>query len=64
MPIPITGKTDSTADSTRVKADSARVKIDSIKAPIGRFADPPTYEIGQQYECNRTQLFATGSPTP
>jgi len=39
------------------------VKIDSIKAPIGRFADPLTYEIGPQYEWNRTQLFATGALT-
>jgi TonB-dependent receptor-like protein len=37
------------------------VKRDSIKAPIGRFADPATYEIGPQYEWNREQLFATGA---
>jgi hypothetical protein len=37
------------------------VKRDSIKAPIGRFADPATYEIGPQYEWNRAQLFATGA---
>jgi hypothetical protein len=41
--------------------DSAKVKRDSIKAPIGRFADPATYEIGPQYEWNRAQLFATGA---
>jgi len=43
--------------------DSLRVKIDSIKAPIGRFADPLTYEVGPQYEWNRAQLFATGALT-
>lgn len=37
------------------------MKRDSIKAPIGRFADPATYEIGPQYEWNRAQLFATGA---
>ncbi|MDQ6768420.1 MAG: Plug domain-containing protein [Gemmatimonadota bacterium] len=56
VPIPVKPKTDSAPDSTRVK-------IDSIKAPIGRFADPLTYEIGPQYEWNRAQLFATGSLT-
>ena len=54
MPIPIKPKADSTPDS-------AIVKRDSIKAPIGRFADPATYEIGPQYEWNRAQLFATGA---
>jgi hypothetical protein len=49
-----------TPDSTR---DSLEVKRDSIKAPIGRFADPATYEIGPQYEWNRAQLFATGALT-
>jgi len=56
VPIPVKPKTDSTPDS-------AIVKRDSIKAPIGRFADPATYEIGPQYEWNRAQLFATGSLT-
>jgi len=56
VPIPVKPKTDSTADSTRIKPDS-------IKAPIGRFADPALNEIGPQYEWNRTQLFGTGSLT-
>ena len=56
VPIPVKPKTDS-------GPDSAHVKIDSIKAPIGRFADPLTYEIGPQYEWNRAQLFATGALT-
>ncbi|MEP6857613.1 MAG: Plug domain-containing protein [Gemmatimonadales bacterium] len=54
MPIPTKPKPDSASDS-------ALVKRDSIKAPIGRFADPATYEIGPQYEWNRAQLFATGA---
>jgi hypothetical protein len=41
--------------------DSAHVKIDSIKPPVGRVADPMTYEIGSQYDWNRAQLFATGA---
>jgi len=53
VPIPVKPKTDTTPDSL--------VKRDSIKAPIGRFADPATYEIGPQYEWNRAQLFATGA---
>ncbi len=66
VPIPV--KPDSSRDSARVKADSARakadsIKADSIKAPIGRFADPLTYEIGPQYDWNRAQLFATGALT-
>ncbi|HKH02896.1 MAG TPA: Plug domain-containing protein, partial [Bradyrhizobium sp.] len=56
MPFPVKPKTDSTPDSLAVKGDS-------IKAPIGRFADPATYEIGPQYEWNRAQLFATGALT-
>ncbi len=56
MPIPVKPKTDSVPDSLRVK-------VDSIKAPIGRFADPLTYEVGPQYEWNRAQLFATGALT-
>jgi hypothetical protein len=56
VPIPVTPKSDSTADT-------AKVKVDSIKPPIGRFADPLTYEIGPQYEWNRAQLFATGALT-
>jgi hypothetical protein len=56
VPIPVKPKTDSTPDSLKVKRDS-------IKAPIGRFADPATYEIGAQYEWNREQLFATGALT-
>ncbi|MEO8909392.1 MAG: Plug domain-containing protein [Gemmatimonadaceae bacterium] len=56
VPIPPKPKTDSTRDSARVKADS-------IKAPIGRSADPVTYEIGPQYDYNRAQLFATGALT-
>ena len=63
VPIPPKQKTDSGPDSVGVKSDSAKVKIDSIKAPIGRFADPLTYEIGPQYEWNRAQLFATGALT-
>jgi hypothetical protein len=66
VPIPL--KADSSRDSARFKADSARAKADSIradsiKAPIGRFADPLTYEIGPQYDWNRAQLFATGALT-
>jgi hypothetical protein len=61
VPIPPKAKTDSASDTVGVKSDSARVKIDSIKAPIARFADPLTYEIGPQYEWNRAQLFATGA---
>jgi hypothetical protein len=56
VPIPAKPKTDSAADSMRVK-------IDSIKPPVGRFADPLTYEIGPQYDWNRAQLFATGALT-
>lgn len=56
VPIPVKPKTDSLPDSLKVKRDS-------IKAPIGRFADPATYEIGPQYEWNREQLFATGMLT-
>jgi len=56
VPFPVKPKTDSTPDSLAVKGDS-------IKAPIGRFADPATYEIGPQYEWNRAQLFATGALT-
>ena len=56
VPIPVKPKADSTPDSLKVKRDS-------IKAPIGRFADPATYEIGPQYEWNREQLFATGALT-
>jgi hypothetical protein len=56
VPMPVNPKTDSAPDS-------AHVKIDSIKAPIGRFADPVTYEIGPAYDWNRAQLFATGSLT-
>jgi hypothetical protein len=54
VPIPVKAKPDSTPDSLAVKRDS-------IKPPIGRFADPATYEIGPQYEWNRAQLFATGA---
>jgi hypothetical protein len=66
--VPIPPKPDSSKDSARVKSDSARAKADSIKAdsikpPIGRFADPLTYEIGPQYDWNRAQLFATGALT-
>ncbi|HEX3533059.1 MAG TPA: Plug domain-containing protein, partial [Gemmatimonadaceae bacterium] len=66
--VPIPAKPDSIRDSALVKADSARlkadsIKADSIKAPIGRFADPLTYEIGPQYDWNRAQLFATGALT-
>jgi hypothetical protein len=56
VPIPVKPKTDSTADSLKKQQDS-------IKPPIGRFADPATYEIGPQYEWNRAQLFATGALT-
>src|SRR5438552_2307283 len=56
VPIPPKPKTDS-------GPDTARVKPDTIKAPIGRFADPALYEIGPQYEWNRSQLFATGALT-
>jgi hypothetical protein len=56
VPIPVKPKTDSTPDSLAVKRDS-------IKAPIGRFADPATYEIGPQYQWNREQLFASGAFT-
>ncbi len=56
VPIPPKPKTDSGPDTTRVKPDT-------IKAPIGRFADPALYEIGPQYEWNRSQLFATGALT-
>lgn len=56
VPIPAKAKPDSTPDSLAVKRDS-------IKPPLGRFADPATYEIGPQYEWNREQLFATGALT-
>jgi hypothetical protein len=56
VPIPAKPKADSIPDSLKVNRDS-------IKAPIGRFADPATYEIGPQYEWNREQLFATGALT-
>ena len=56
VPIPVKPKGDSTPDSLKVNRDS-------IKAPIGRFADPATYEIGPQHEWNREQLFATGALT-
>jgi hypothetical protein len=56
VPIPAKPKADSIPDSLKVKRDS-------IKPPIGRFADPATYEIGPQYEWNREQLFATGALT-
>jgi hypothetical protein len=55
VPIPVKPKTDTT--------DTLVVKRDSIKPPIGRFADPATYEIGPQYQWNRAQLFATGALT-
>jgi hypothetical protein len=61
VPIPPKAKPDSLSDSTRLKADS--IKADSIKAPIGRFADPITYEVGPQYDYDRAQLFATGALT-
>lgn len=61
VPIPVKPRTDSGPDSVRVKTDT--VKTDTIKPPIGRFADPALYEIGPQYEWNRTQLFATGALT-
>ena len=54
IPIPVKPKTNSGPDSAKVKADT-------IKAPIGRSADPMLYEIGPQYEWNRTDLFATGA---
>jgi hypothetical protein len=56
IPIPEKPKTDS-------GPDSAHVKVDSIKPLVGRFADPLTYEIGPQYDWNRTQLMATGALT-
>jgi len=56
VPIPVKPKTDS-------GPDSATVKTDTLKSPIGRFADPALYEIGPQYEWNRSQLFATGAVT-
>src|SRR6184192_994063 len=56
VPIPVKPKTDSGPDTLKIKTDT-------IKAPIGRFADPALYEIGPQYEWNRTQLFATGALT-
>ena len=55
VPIPVKPKTDTT--------DTLTAKRDSIKPPIGRFADPATYEIGPQYQWNRAQLFATGALT-
>jgi hypothetical protein len=55
VPIPVKPKTDTT--------DTLSAKRDSIKPPIGRFADPATYEIGPQYQWNRVQLFATGALT-
>jgi hypothetical protein len=55
VPIPVKPKTDT--------ADTLSAKRDSIKDPIGRFADPATYEIGPQYQWNRSQLFATGALT-
>ncbi|MDQ6872546.1 MAG: Plug domain-containing protein [Gemmatimonadota bacterium] len=66
--VPIPAKSDSASDSARVKTDGAKakadsIKADSIKAPIGRFADPLTSEIGPQYDWNRAQLFATGALT-
>jgi hypothetical protein len=54
VPIPVKPKSDTIPDTLTVKRDS-------IKSPIGRFADPATYEIGPQYEWNRAQLFATGA---
>ena len=59
-PSGVPARTQPTTDST---PDSLVVKRDSIKPPIGRFADPATYEIGPQYEWNRAQLFATGALT-
>ncbi|MFL5479395.1 MAG: hypothetical protein ACJ79X_10295 [Gemmatimonadaceae bacterium] len=56
VPIPVKPKTDSAPDTTQIKTDT-------LKASIGRFADPALYEIGPQYEWNRTQLFATGAFT-
>jgi hypothetical protein len=61
VPIPPKPRPDTISDSTRAKADS--IKADSIKAPIGRFADPITYEVGPQYDYDRAQLFATGALT-
>jgi hypothetical protein len=63
VPIPAKPTADSTSDSARAKSDSVRAKADSIKPPIGRSADPLTYEIGPQYDWNRAQLFATGALT-
>jgi hypothetical protein len=56
VPIPVKPKTDS-------GPDTAKVKPDTIKPPVGRFADPALYEIGPQYDWNRTQLFALGALT-
>ena len=56
VPIPVKPKTDS-------GPDTAKVKTDTLKAPIGRFADPALYEIGPQYDWNRSELFATGAVT-
>jgi hypothetical protein len=56
IPIPVKPKTDS-------GPDSVHVKVDSIKPPVGRVADPLTYEIASQYDWNRAQLFATGALT-
>jgi hypothetical protein len=61
VPIPPKPKSDTLSDSARVRADS--IKADSIKPPIGRFADPMTYEVGPQYDYDRAQLFATGALT-
>jgi hypothetical protein len=61
VPIPPAPTADSTRDSAKVRADS--IKADSIKAPIGRVADPITYEIGPQYDYDRAHLFATGALT-
>ncbi|HEY8833518.1 MAG TPA: Plug domain-containing protein [Gemmatimonadaceae bacterium] len=68
VPIPPKAQKKTGSDSAGVAADSARAKADSIRAdsikpPIGRFADPLTYEIGPQYDWNRAQLFATGALT-
>lgn len=56
-PIPPKPKTDS------AEADSARIRADTLRAPIGRFADPVTYEIGPAYQWNRQQLLASGALT-
>jgi hypothetical protein len=56
IPIPVKPKTDS-------GPDSVHVKVDSIKPPVGRVADPLTYEIASRYDWNRAQLFATGALT-